>query len=159
MMRLYSRDTGSDAINFTLNPNRAFQLEELRLHLSAVGGADNITVTLDAFAGEEFDTLLTDEEQMIMIGRLFPKGIVYDYCILLQGTLVNNVPIEINIPIDPNPFEDRKSVRKKDPIGTYQKINDMIKTNPELPQYKIAETLGIAPSTIVRLRHKFGEYG
>ena len=107
---------------------------------------------------ERFEVLLTDEEKMNMVGRLFPEATVYEDVIILKGVLPNNVPIEINVPVDKNPYEDRTPVRKKDPAGTYQKIQEIMKNNPGVPQTEIATTLGIAPSTIVRLRDKFGEY-
>lgn len=107
---------------------------------------------------ERFDVLLTDEEKMNMVGRLFPEAVVFDDTILLKGMLPNNVPIEITVPIDPNPYENRRTVRKKDPEGTYEKISTMMKENPGMSQSDIAAALGIAPSTIVRLRDKFGEF-
>lgn len=57
-MRRFHRATGAAAIASTLEPGQSFQLEEMRLHLSAAGGAANLTVTLDANAGAAYDTVL-----------------------------------------------------------------------------------------------------
>ncbi|XJZ26002.1 recombinase family protein [Bacillota bacterium Lsc_1132] len=61
---------------------------------------------------ERFDVLLTKEEQMTMIGQLFPEAEVYDDYILLRGALANNVPLEVKVPIeeDPYPTASRKLV-------------------------------------------------
>ena len=53
--------TGAAAIATTIAPNRRFQLLEIRLHLSAVGGAVgnvNFTATLDAIEGTPYDILI-----------------------------------------------------------------------------------------------------
>lgn len=49
------RATGSAALSATLAPGRAFQLLEVRIHLSAAGGAGNFTATVDANAGAPYD--------------------------------------------------------------------------------------------------------
>jgi site-specific DNA recombinase len=53
---------------------------------------------------ERFDVLLTKEEQMEMIGRLFPEADVYDDYVLLKGCLTNNIPLEIKVPIEEDPY-------------------------------------------------------
>jgi hypothetical protein len=56
------RATGAAAISTSLAPGRAFQLLEIRVHLSAAGGAGNFTATVDANAGAAYDiTLLTQD--------------------------------------------------------------------------------------------------
>jgi len=54
------RTTGSAAISKTVTPGAAFRLEEVRVHLSAAGGAsENLTVTLDGGAAASvYDTVL-----------------------------------------------------------------------------------------------------
>lgn len=109
---------------------------------------------------ERFDVLLTGDEQMEMIGTLFPAGTVYEDCIILNGTLGGNVPLEINIAVDPNPFEGRyvNYDRNRDPQGKYEKIQELIKNNPGMSQRQIAEKLDISPASITRLKNKYGEF-
>lgn len=57
-----SRATGSAAINETVNPGKAGQLHEFRIHLSAAGGAGDLTITLDANAGAAYDVVLLTED-------------------------------------------------------------------------------------------------
>lgn len=47
--------TGNAAIAITLNPAESFRLVEVRVHLSAVGGAGNFTCDVDANAGAVYD--------------------------------------------------------------------------------------------------------
>lgn len=50
------RATGAAAISETLAPTTAFQIEEIRLHLSAAGATpENLTVTLDSDAAAAYD--------------------------------------------------------------------------------------------------------
>jgi len=59
-MRRHSRATGAAAIDFTVAPITQFQLNEVRVHLSAGGAATNLTITLVAAASEgtEYDQVL-----------------------------------------------------------------------------------------------------
>ena len=50
--------TGAAAISTTVSPGRAFALESVAVHLSAAGGAGNLTVTVDANAGAAYDVVL-----------------------------------------------------------------------------------------------------
>jgi len=52
------KSTGSGSIAVTVNPDGPFELIGLRLHLSAVGGAGSLTVTVDHGSGSAYDTLL-----------------------------------------------------------------------------------------------------
>ncbi len=54
----FALDTGTGAIAFTLDPMRDWQLESIGILLSAVGGAGNLTATLDHVAGSAFDRLI-----------------------------------------------------------------------------------------------------
>ena len=54
---IYQKGNGN--IAYTLELDKAYQLEEVRLHLSAAGGANSFTVTLDSSAGEEYDVVFT----------------------------------------------------------------------------------------------------
>lgn len=59
---LTHRVTGSAAISSTLTPSTAFELLEVRIHLSAAGGAGNLTITLDANAGAAYDVVLKTQD-------------------------------------------------------------------------------------------------
>ncbi|WP_433958591.1 recombinase family protein [Cytobacillus horneckiae] len=76
------------------------------------------TVVQYLAVAERFEVLLTKEEQMNMIGTLFPSGIVYDDFMILTGQLPNNVPLELKIPIGADPYPDAN--RKK----SYNKTAD-----------------------------------
>lgn len=54
--------TGSAAINTTVTPGVAARLEQLTLHLSAAGGAGNLTVTLDNGTGAAYDAVLLTQD-------------------------------------------------------------------------------------------------
>lgn len=60
---------------------------------------------------ERFDVLLEKDEQMEMIGNLFPSGTVYEDHIILKGKLPNNVPLEIKVPIDKDPYPNANRKR------------------------------------------------
>lgn len=50
--------TGAAAMNETLTPGYPFELKEVRLHLSAVGGSsENFTITEDAYEGAAYDVV------------------------------------------------------------------------------------------------------
>lgn len=55
---LYATATGSAAIAYTLAPGFAFDLQEVRLHLSAAGNAGNFTITADNNAGAAYDVVV-----------------------------------------------------------------------------------------------------
>jgi len=52
----------SGAIALTVDPGRAWQLEEIRVHLSAAGGAGNLTATFDANAGAAYDAVVLTQD-------------------------------------------------------------------------------------------------
>lgn len=46
-----------------LDPGRGFQLEEVRLHLSAAGGSsENFTTTVQSAAGDEYNAVLNTQD-------------------------------------------------------------------------------------------------
>ncbi len=61
-MRRHSRATGAAAIAFSLAPDIAFQLNELRIHLNGAGGAGDLTITLNAQAGAVYDVVLLTQD-------------------------------------------------------------------------------------------------
>lgn len=46
----------------TIAPAIAFQIEEIRIHLSAGGAATNLTIALDAGAGVAYDCVLATQD-------------------------------------------------------------------------------------------------
>jgi hypothetical protein len=54
---------GSGAMNETLDAPDYIQLEEVRLHLSAAGGAsENFEVTINSHLGTEYDLVLKEQD-------------------------------------------------------------------------------------------------
>ena len=58
----YSNTTGADAIAKTLAPGIAWQLEGIRVHLSAAGGAGNLTATIDHGTGAPYDVVILTQD-------------------------------------------------------------------------------------------------
>jgi len=65
------RNTGAAAISHTISPEKAFELVEIKLHLSTAGGAGNLTVTFDANAGTEYDTTLLTQDMTLITDLLW----------------------------------------------------------------------------------------
>lgn len=62
MIYRVQRATGAVAVAMTIAPGVAWQLEEVRVHLSATGGAaENLTATMDAGAGAAYDTVILSQ--------------------------------------------------------------------------------------------------
>jgi len=62
-MSIYSQvATGALAVNTTITPTAAFALDAVSIHLSAAGGAGNLTITLDAIAGAAYDVNLLTQD-------------------------------------------------------------------------------------------------
>jgi len=62
MSVLKSVSTGAAAISTTISPSSAFAIDSIQLHLSAAGGGDNLTVTVDAYDGAAYDTVLYTQD-------------------------------------------------------------------------------------------------
>ena len=58
----FHRATGAVAIASTLAPGVAWQLESIRVHLSAAGGAGDLTATLDHGAGAPYDVVILTQD-------------------------------------------------------------------------------------------------
>ena len=52
------RSSGAAAIAITVSPGEPWELEGIRVHLSAAGAAGNLTVTVDSANGSAYDTVL-----------------------------------------------------------------------------------------------------
>jgi microcystin degradation protein MlrC len=66
-----STATGNVAIAKTVTPSQAAALDSIILHLSAAGGAGNLTVTLDAAAGAAYDTVLLTQDMTLVTDLLW----------------------------------------------------------------------------------------
>ena len=55
------RATGAAAVDMTIAPGVPWQLESIRIHLSAGGAATNLTATVDAGAGAAYDVALATQ--------------------------------------------------------------------------------------------------
>ncbi|GLC89382.1 recombinase family protein [Lysinibacillus piscis] len=107
---------------------------------------------------ERFDTLLERTEQMRMIEHLFPTATVYEDKIIFNSLLPNNVPIDIHVPIAPNPFERAKTKRSSEnPQERFTRLQEYIKNNPEVSVYAAAKALNIPTNSAYKLEKKFGK--
>lgn len=50
------------------------------------------------------DTEMTQQEQMDLIGRLFPSGVLYEDKLVLQAYLNGDTPFPVTVPVAANPF-------------------------------------------------------
>ena len=55
------RATGAAAVDMTIAPGVPWQLESIRIHLSAGGAATDLTATVDAGAGAVYDVVLATQ--------------------------------------------------------------------------------------------------
>jgi len=61
------RATGAAAISTTVAPGVAWQLESIRVHLSAAGGAGNLTATIDHGTGAPYDIVLLTQDMTTVV--------------------------------------------------------------------------------------------
>ena len=66
MNRRYTRATNNQPIDYTFAPDMHFQLEEMRLHLSAAGEAANLTVTLVSGVAAAYNTVLLTQDMTLV---------------------------------------------------------------------------------------------
>jgi len=59
---LYKATAATGALALDIAPDWDFELMEVRVHLNAAGGAGDLTVTLDALAGAEYDAVLFKQD-------------------------------------------------------------------------------------------------
>ena len=52
------RSSGAAAISITVSPGEPWELEGIKVHLSAAGAAGNLTVTVDSAHGSAYNTVL-----------------------------------------------------------------------------------------------------
>lgn len=58
-MRTSRATNTTGAISLTIDPEIDFRLVAIKIHLSTVGGAGNLTITTDAIAGATYDAVLS----------------------------------------------------------------------------------------------------
>ena len=63
--------TGVAAIAATLDPQVDFYLNEIRLHLSAAGGAGILTISVDSAAGAAYDVVLIPQDMTVVVDLLY----------------------------------------------------------------------------------------
>jgi hypothetical protein len=68
------------AINFSLDLNTIWQLLEVRIHLSAAGGAGNLTITNDSgIAATVYDTVLATQDMTAVTDYVFKPEIPHAF--------------------------------------------------------------------------------
>jgi hypothetical protein len=75
------RVTGAAALSSTLAPGRAFQLLEVRIHLSAVVASGNFTATVDANAGAAYELNIITQDMTSIVNYIFQPDfpMIFDY--------------------------------------------------------------------------------
>lgn len=63
--------TGNAAISETITPSNSSALDSVMLHLSAAGGAGNLTITIDAIAGAVYDTVILTQDMTLVTDLLW----------------------------------------------------------------------------------------
>ena len=66
-----STATGNAAISKTVTPSQEAALDSIMLHLSAAGGAGNLTVAIDAIAGAAYDTVILTQDMTLITDLLW----------------------------------------------------------------------------------------
>jgi len=66
-----ARATGAGALALTIAPGKPWVLLEVRVHLSAAGGAGNLTATMDAGAGAAYDCVLLTQDMTSAVNVLW----------------------------------------------------------------------------------------
>jgi len=75
---LSQRATGSTAVNSTFSFSGACLIDEIRMHLSAAGGAANMTITIDRDAGAAYDLVIDTEDMTSVVNyHLIPTRPIY----------------------------------------------------------------------------------
>lgn len=81
VMRKYtSADTGAISTTLALDPERFYQLVEVRIHLSAAGGAGDFTITLNANEGDNYDSVIKTQAMTSVVSYVWQpdKPIIFD---------------------------------------------------------------------------------
>ena len=81
VMRKYvTAATGAIATTLALDPERFYQLVEVRIHLSAAGGAGDFTITVDANEGAAYDSVLATQDMTSVVSYVYQpdKPLIFD---------------------------------------------------------------------------------
>jgi hypothetical protein len=71
--------TGAAAIAKTVAPGKKWRLHEIRLHLSAAGGAANLTIKMDAGAGAAYDANLFTQDMTSVVDLLWQPELPIEF--------------------------------------------------------------------------------
>ena len=63
--------TGAAAIASTLAPGTAWQLESIRVHLSAAGGAGDLTATINSGTGATYDAVVLTQDMTSVVNLVW----------------------------------------------------------------------------------------
>jgi hypothetical protein len=66
-MSRFHRATGGEAIASTLAPGVAFKVESIRVHLSAAGGAGNLTAKVDSATDAAYDLVILTQDMTAVV--------------------------------------------------------------------------------------------
>lgn len=70
-----SIETGSAAISYSLDKDRVILVKQVRLHLSAAGGAGDLTITLNSALGAAYDVNIVTEDMTLVTDLIWnPNG-------------------------------------------------------------------------------------
>lgn len=75
----YHEATGAVAIASTLVPGIAWQLESIRVHLSAAGGAGDLTATINHHAGSAFDIVILTQDMTSVVDLVWQPDRPMEY--------------------------------------------------------------------------------
>lgn len=78
--RVFRAQAATGAIDETLTPVSAFQIEEIRLHLDAAGGAtEDFTAVLDSDAGTRYDVLILSQDMELVSDIIYqpPRPLIF----------------------------------------------------------------------------------
>lgn len=78
-MRRHTRATGAAAVSISLAPNIHFQLNEVRIHLDLAGGAGDLTIALNAAAGEVYDVVLLTQDMTLVTDIILLPAQPHDF--------------------------------------------------------------------------------
>ena len=67
--------TGVAAIDSSITPDQDFYLDEIRLHLDAVGGAGTLTITLNSKHGSEYDVLIVSQDMTLVQDLIYQPDV------------------------------------------------------------------------------------
>ena len=70
-MARHVKHSGSGAINVTVDPQSSWFLHEVRLHLSAAGGAGTYTVKIKSSVGDAYDVVLQSQDMTSATDNVF----------------------------------------------------------------------------------------